>query len=402
VTDLPPDQALARLKRLASELITEEELLKRLTQAAQEGRQLRVKFGIDPTFTDVHVGHAVPIRLLRLFQQMGHLPILLLGDATARLGDPTGRNEQRPPLSVEEVEFNAKTYLQQIGQILDLEPGQCEIRRNSEWFGEMDFFAALRLLGQGTVARMLERDDFQKRMGNRQPIHLHEMMYPLMQGWDSVMLKADVELGGNDQLFNLHMGRLLQERHGQAAQICLTTPLLLGTDGRKMSKTYGNHVPLNATADDVYGKVMSLDDEAMVGWFQLVTDLPDSEIQALLAGHPRVAKGKLAWEICNWIHDSATADRAAAEFVRRFKKKELPADIPLIMVEQNGLPLPNLLQQVQLCSSTSDARRMIEAGAVRLNGEVQKDLSLVVEILADQELLLQVGKRKFARVQCSC
>jgi tyrosyl-tRNA synthetase len=401
VTDLSPDQALTHLKRLASELITEEELLKRLTKAKSKGVQLRVKFGIDPTFTDVHVGHAVPIRVLRLFQEMGHMPILLLGDATARLGDPTGRNEQRPPLSVDQVEHNAKTYLEQIGQILDLDPSRCEIRRNSEWFGQMDFFDALRLLGQGTVARMLERDDFQQRMGKRLPIHLHEMMYPLMQGWDSVMLKADVELGGNDQLFNLHMGRLLQERNEQTPQVCLTTPLLLGTDGRKMSKTYGNHVPLNATADDVYGKVMSLDDEAMMGWFRLVTDLPDDEVQGLLDGHPRQAKGRLAWEICHWIHNTEAADQAAAEFVRRFKKKELPTDIPLLTIDQSPLALPNLLVQAKLCASTSDARRMIEGGAVRIAGEVQKEVKLQVEIPTTEDLLLQVGKRKFARVKAN-
>ncbi len=395
-----PDQALAQIKRLCSDLVTEDELLKRLQKAAEKGERLRVKFGIDPTFTDVHLGHSVPIRLLRLFQDLGHLPILLLGDATARLGDPTGRNDQRPPLSVEEVEHNAETYLDQIGQILDLDPARCELRRNSEWFGGMDFFDALRLLGRGTVARLLERDDFRKRLDQGLAIHLHEMMYPLMQGWDSVMLNADVELGGNDQLFNLHMGRLLQEREGQRPQVCLTTPLLLGTDGRKMSKTYGNHVPLNGEPADVYGKVMSLADEPMPDWFRLATGLADDEITQILAGHPREAKGRLAWEIVAGLQGKEVADAAAKAFTAQFKHKKLPAEIPDVDLAEAKLALPNLLKAAGLCASTSDARRMVEQGAVRLDGEVEKDLNLECELSPGGEgLLIQVGKRKFARVR---
>jgi tyrosyl-tRNA synthetase len=396
--DLTPQQAVAKLKRLASDLITEADLEKRLTKAAESKQPLRIKFGIDPTFTDVHIGHSVPIRVLRLFQRMGHMPILLLGDATARLGDPTGRNEQRPPLSEADVSHNAETYLEQIGTILDLSPDKCEIRRNSEWFGGMDFFDALRLLGRGTVARMLERDDFQKRMENRQPIHLHEMMYPLMQGWDSVMLNADVELGGNDQLFNLHMGRLLQERNEQRPQVCLTTPLLLGTDGRKMSKTYGNHVPLNGTANDMYGKIMSLSDDIMPDWFRMVTELSDEEAAELLAGHPRIAKGKLAWEVCNEIHGTEAAEAAAEEFTRRFKKKELPQDIPLVALAAQALALPNLMKEAGLCNSTSEARRLIKGGGVRLDGVVQSDANAQIEVKSDVELLLQAGKRRFVKV----
>lgn len=396
--DLTPQQAVAQLKRLASDLITEDELEKRLAKAAESKKPLRIKFGIDPTFTDVHIGHSVPIRVLRLFQRMGHMPILLLGDATARLGDPTGRNEQRPPLSEEEVAHNAETYLDQIGSILDLSEGKCEIRRNSEWFSGMDFFDALRLLGRGTVARMLERDDFQKRMENRLPIHLHEMMYPLMQGWDSVMLESDVELGGNDQLFNLHMGRLLQERNQQRPQICLTTPLLLGTDGRKMSKTYGNHVPLNADANDIYGKIMSLSDEVMPDWFRMVTELSDEEAAEWLNGHPRAAKGKLAWEVCAEIHGKDAADGAGEEFTRRFKKKELPQDIPLVSMAVQTLALPNLMKDAGLCNSTSEARRLIKGGGVRLDGEVQSDPNRQVEVASGVELLLQAGKRRFVKV----
>ncbi|MCH2101038.1 MAG: tyrosine--tRNA ligase [Planctomycetes bacterium] len=396
----PPDQALALIRRFRSELVTEDELLRRLEEAAAKGERLRVKFGIDPTFTDVHLGHSVPIRLLRLFQDFGHLPILLLGDATARLGDPTGRNDQRPPLSKEDVEHNAATYLEQIGQVLDLNPKRCELRRNSEWFGAMDFFDSLRLLGRGTVARLLERDDFRARIDQSQPIHLHEMMYPLMQGWDSVMLKADVELGGNDQLFNLHMGRLLQEREGQRPQVCLTTPLLLGTDGRKMSKTYGNHVPLNGEPEDVYGKVMSLGDEPMVDWFRLATSLEGGEIEAVLASHPREAKGRLAWEIVAGLQGAEVADAAAEKFTNQFKHKQLPADIPEVVVSERSLALPNLLQVAGLCQSTSEARRMIRQGGVRIEGEVEHDMGREVALSAEGDgTLVQVGKRKFARIK---
>jgi tyrosyl-tRNA synthetase len=399
VSQPTPDQALARIKRLCSDLVTEDELRKRLEKAAEKGERLRVKFGIDPTFTDVHLGHSVPIRLLRLFQELGHLPILLIGDATARLGDPTGRNDQRPPLSAEDVAHNAATYLDQIGQILDLDPAHCELRKNSEWFGEMDFFDALRLLGRGTVARLLERDDFRKRMDQNMAIHLHEMMYPLMQGWDSVMLEADVELGGNDQLFNLHMGRLLQEREGQRPQVCLTTPLLLGTDGRKMSKTYGNHVPLNADANDIYGKVMSLGDEPMADWFRLATSLDDAVIDEILAGHPREAKGRLAWEIVAGLRDDDAANAAAEEFTRRFKKKELPTDIPEATLDEAEWALPGLLAAAGVCASTSEARRMIQQGGVRLDGEVQDDVRRQITLEAGGDgLLLQVGKRRVVRV----
>jgi len=395
-----PERTLGQLERLASSIVTREELAERLRASAGSGRPLRVKFGIDPTFTDVHIGHAVPIRVLRLFQEQGHLPVLILGDATARLGDPTGRNEQRPPLSQEEVERNAATYLEQIGTILDLDPGRCEVRRNSEWFGRMDFFDALRLAGRSTVARLLERDDFQKRVAAGRAIHLHELLYPLMQGWDSVMVRADVELGGNDQLFNLHVGRLLQEREGQPPQVCLTTPLLLGTDGRKMSKTYGNHVPLRAAPDEIYGKVMSLADEQMEEWFRLLTPLPAAAVEALLAGHPRDAKARLAWEVTAWLHGEAAAAAAAREFDRRFRERELPADIPEVALAPGQRPLPRLLKEAGLAASTSEARRLIQQGGVRVDGQVIRTVEHLVDLPAGGNgVLLQAGKRRFARVR---
>ncbi len=392
-----PMQDIDRLKRLSSDLVTEEELVRRLAESRQKGRPLRIKFGIDPTFTDVHVGHAVPIRVLRLFQELGHLPVLILGDATARLGDPTGRNDQRPALSAEEVEHNAATYLDQIGRILDLSEGACEVRRNSEWFGGMDFFDGLRLAAHATAARMLERDDFQQRMEQKLPVHLHEMMYPLMQGWDSVMVESDVELGGNDQLFNLHMGRQLQEREGQRPQVCFTTPLLLGTDGRKMSKTYGNHVPLTADPDEVFGKVMSLSDEMMPQWYQLLTGLEDEAAAELLAGHPRQAKVRLGREVVGWLHDPAAGEAAAAEFDRRFQQKELPSEIPERQLPAGPRRLPNLLKEAGLAASTSEARRLIQQGGVRLDGEVVADPAAEVQ-LGGEPLLVQVGKRRFARL----
>lgn len=388
---------LASIERLASEIVTRPQLAALLRRAAAECRPLRVKFGIDPTFKDVHLGHAVPIRVLRRFQEHGHLPVLILGDATARLGDPTGRNDQRPPLSTEQVEANAATYLEQIGRILDLDPARCEVRRNGEWFGRMDFFDGLKLAAQATLARMLERDDFQKRMREQAPLHLHEMMYPLMQGWDSVMVRADVELGGNDQLFNLHMGRLLQERQGQAPQVCLTTPLLLGTDGRKMSKTYGNHVPLSAPPDEVFGKVMSLADEAMPEWFRLATDLAEAEVARLLGGHPREAKDALARAVTAQLHGPAAAAAASAEFLRRFREGGIPEEVAETALPAGEHALCWVIAQALGVSST-EARRLIAGGGVKLDGATVADVHAKLALGAAPRLI-QAGKRRFARVR---
>jgi len=390
---------IQEIRRYSSDIVGEEQLVKMLEKSAVEKRPLRVKFGIDPTFPDVHLGHAVPIRLLRLFQEHGHLPILILGDGTARLGDPTGRNDQRPPLTPEQVEGNAETYLVQIGKLLDLSAGACEVRRNTEWFGKMDFFDCLQLASKSTAARLLERDDFKKRMQANLPVHLHEMMYPLMQGLDSVKVEADVELGGNDQLFNLHMGRQMQEREGQRPQVCITTPLLLGTDGRKMSKTYANHVGLNASADDMFGKVMSLSDEGMATWFALATRMSDRDIQAQLAGHPRDAKDCLARAVVTELHSAQAAAAASAEFVRRFQKKETPTEVPAQSIACGAYALPALIKAVGLAPSTSAARRSIEGGGVKLDQVVVKDVHFQVELeSAGTTVLIQSGKRKFVQV----
>jgi len=390
---------LQEIQRLSSEIISADQLEKMLAKSAASGEPLRVKFGIDPTFTDVHLGHAVPIRLLRMFQKHGHMPVLIIGDGTARLGDPTGRNDQRPPLTVEDVEHNSATYLEQIGCIVDLTDDKCEVRRNSEWFGDMDFFDCLKLASASTAARLLERDDFKKRMKENLPVFLHEMMYPLMQGYDSVQVRSDVELGGNDQLFNLHMGRQMQERDGQRPQVCITTPLLMGTDGRKMSKSYGNHVGLNVDSADMYGKVMSLSDEGMAEWYRLATDFSDTEIAAMLAGHPRQAKDKLARQIVSDIHGEAAADEAAEAFVKQFRKKETPDDIPAKTMPVGSYQLPALMKDVGLGQSTSEARRLIKGGGVRINGDVVADVNHKVEVVVGAEpLLLQAGKRRFVNV----
>ncbi|MDP6963400.1 MAG: tyrosine--tRNA ligase [Planctomycetota bacterium] len=386
------------VQRFTSEIVGEEQFKKMLEKSQAESQPLRVKFGIDPTFTDVHLGHAVPIRLLRAFQDHGHLPVLIIGDATARLGDPTGRNEQRPPLSADDVATNSATYLQQIGSILDLSPDKCEVRHNSEWFGDMNFFDCLKLASQSTAARLLERDDFKKRMQQNQAVHLHEMMYPLMQGYDSVMVESDVELGGNDQLFNLHMGRQMQERAGQRPQICMTTPLLLGTDGRKMSKTYGNHVGLNADPKDMYGKVMSLADDGMQLWFQLATAIVQADIDELLAGHPRNAKDRLAREIVTQIYSADDAEMAAVAFKERFANNQIPEDVPVCKFDCDEMGLALLLKESKLVNSTSEARRMLKGGGVKLNSVVQSDPNLVVELDREQTQLLQIGKRRLVRV----
>ena len=390
---------LQEIQRLSSEIISADQLEKMLTQSAAGGAPLRVKFGIDPTFTDVHLGHAVPIRLLRLFQKHGHLPVLIIGDGTARLGDPTGRNDQRPPLTEKDVARNSATYLEQIGTLVGLSPGASEVRQNSEWFGKMDFFDCLKLASASTAARLLEREDFKNRMRENLPVHLHEMMYPLMQGYDSVQVCADVELGGNDQLFNLHMGRQMQERAGQRPQVCITTPLLMGTDGRKMSKSYGNHVGLNANPNDMYGKVMSLSDEGMGEWFRLATDFSDAEIAVFLSGHPRLAKDALAQSIVGGIYSVKAAVSAADAFIQQFRNNETPADIPLKKIAVGSYALPALLKDVGLGASTTETRRLIAGGGVRMNGTVIQDVNYLVQIEADGEaLLLQVGKRRFVHV----
>ena len=384
---------LAAFRRGSVDLIEERELLSRIS----EGEPLRVKFGMDPSSADLHAGHAIPLLKLRDLQQLGHQIVLIVGDSTAMVGDPSGKNQLRPQLTREAVEANLETYTHQAGKILDLE--RTEIRRNSEWFDAMDFEGVLRLCARMTVARMIERDTFQKRMKESEAVGIHEFLYPLMQGWDSVQVKADVELGGTDQLFNLLVGRNLQEQEGQRPQICVTTPLINGTDGRKMSKSYGNALHFEDTPEDVFGKTMSVEDEVMEVWYTQLTRVPEEDISSLLAGHPRDAKARLAKEMVTLLHGEDAAQQAASAFDRQFRSKELPDDIPEVAWPgDGGLPLANLLRELGLASSGGEARRLVTQGGVRLDGEVATEAMQVVEP-PKEELLIQVGKRRFARVR---
>jgi tyrosyl-tRNA synthetase len=378
-------------------LIEREKLRQRLEQALRAGRPLRVKFGMDPSSPDLHVGHAVPLLKLRRLQELGHTIVLIVGDSTAMVGDPSGRNQLRPQLSREQVEANLCTYTEQAGRVLDME--RTEVRRNSEWFDRMGFEDLLRLMGRMTVARMLERDIFERRLAAGEPIGIHEFLYPLMQGWDSVMIRADVELGGSDQLFNLLVGRQLQEGEGQRGQICFTLPLIDGLDGRKMSKSYGNAIGITDPPAEMFGKAMSIPDERMASWFPLLTPLAGAEIASLLAGHPREAKARLAQELVRRFHGEAAAKAAREAFDRQFRDRELPSGIPELPwpAVETELPLAGLLHALGLASSTSEARRLVAQGGVRLEGVVQADPTLRVA-RPTSPILLQVGKRRFARL----
>lgn len=382
-------------RRGSVDRIEERELAERLAS----GKPLRVKFGMDPSSADLHLGHAVQLRKLRALQELGHTIVMIVGDATAMVGDPSGRNKLRPQLTRAEVEQNLVTYTDQAGKVLDLE--RTEVRRNSEWFDRMGFEDVLRLASRMTLARMIERDTFQKRMQAAEPIGVHELLYPLMQGWDSVMIRCDVETGGTDQLFNLLVGRDLQRGAGQPGQVCLTLPLINGLDGRKMSKSYGNAVGLLDAPGEMFGKVMSLEDGAMRLWFELLTDVEAAEVESLVAAHPREAKARLAEEIAASFHGRAAAQAARASFDRQFRDREVPEDVPERAWSSAwppaGVPLAVLLRELGLAASSSDARRAVEQGGVRLDGDVARDpMQLVVRPASP--MLVQVGKRRFARI----
>ena len=387
------DKSFAAFARGSIDLIEEKELKARLS----EGKALRVKFGMDPSSPDLHIGHAIPLLKLRDLQELGHHVVLIVGDSTAMVGDPSGKNQLRPQLSREDVESNLETYTAQAGKILDM--GRTEVRRNSEWFDGMDFEGVLRLCARMTVARMIERDTFQKRIKQGEPVGIHEFLYPLMQGWDSVQVQADVELGGTDQLFNLLVGRQLQEQEGARPQICVTSPLINGADGRKMSKSYGNAILFEDSPADVFGKTMAVEDEVMAVWFEQLTRIESSELKALLAGHPRDAKVRLGRELVTLLHGADAGAAAADAFDRQFRGGELPDDIPEVSWPAEGsLPLANLLRELGLTSSGGEARRLVQQGGVRLDGEVAKQPMELVSP-PEGELLVQVGKRRFARVK---
>lgn len=388
------EAALAEIKRGVEELIPEEELIAKL----KEGRPLRIKLGADPTAPDIHLGHTVIFNKLRLFQELGHEVTFLIGDFTAMVGDPTGKNSTRPPLSREDVLRNAETYKEQVFKILD--PAKTKIQFNSEWLSELGAEGMIRLAANQTVARMLERDDFKKRYAGGQPIAIHEFMYPLLQGWDSVAMETDVELGGTDQKFNLLMGRELQKSHGQKPQVVLMMPLLVGLDGeKKMSKSSGNYIGISEAPSEMFGKIMSISDTLMWSYYELLSFRPLEEIAQFKADvqagkNPRDIKVLLAKEIIARFHSEADADAAEQEFVNRFAKNQVPDEMPEFTFAA-GTAIANLLKNAELCASTSEAMRMVKQGAAKLDGEKIEDAKL--EPLAGT-YVFQVGKRKFARV----
>jgi len=389
-------QAIQTIRRGSDELIVEEELAKKLAS----GRKLRVKLGLDPTAPDLHLGHTVVINKLRDFQELGHQVQFLIGDFTGMIGDPTGKNQTRPRLTREEILANAQTYRDQVFKILD--PGRTQILFNSEWSDKLGAEGMIRLASRYTVARLLERDDFSKRFRSNQPIAVHELLYPLMQGYDSVAMKADVELGGTDQKFNLLVGRELQKDYGQEPQCVLTMPLLEGLDGRdKMSKSLGNYVGIAEPPQEMFGKLMSVSDDLMWRYIDLLSFRPVAAWKQQLeaTGNPRDVKAAFAKEIVARFHSAGSAEAAAAEFAQRFRHGVLPDDMPEVTLQApaGGLPLAQLLKLAQLTASTSEATRAIEQGGVRIDGERVSDRNL--RLAAGRTLTVQVGKRKFARVR---
>ena len=391
------ESSLLVIKRGCDELLIESELVERL----KSGRPLRIKAGFDPTAPDLHLGHTVLINKLRHFQELGHHIMFLIGDFTGLIGDPTGKNATRPPLSREQILENARTYKEQVFKILD--PDRTEVCFKSAWFDDLGAAGMIRLAAQHTVARMLERDDFSKRYAAGLPIAIHEFLYPLCQGYDSVAMRADVELGGTDQKFNLLVGRELQKHYGQAPQCVLTMPLLEGLDGvNKMSKSLGNYIGIAEAPREIFGKVMSVSDELMWRYFDLLSFRDNSEIAGLKKSvtdgrNPRDVKVMLAQELVARFHTRSAADEALEEFEARFSRGVLPSDMPELTLQVGGAAsVVQVLKQAGLTSSTSEALRMIDQGAVRADGERVSDKSLLFEV--GTVVVLQVGKRRYARV----
>ncbi len=395
------------LRRGAAEIVPEDEFRAKLARSVRTGQPLRVKLGLDPSAPDIHLGHTVVLHKLRQFQELGHEVHLVIGDFTGRIGDPTGKSETRKQLSEEEVKRNAETYVQQFSKVLDM--NRVKLHYNSHWLAPLTFAQVIELAAKVTVARMLERDDFAKRMEQELPISVHEFFYPLMQGYDSVALQADVELGGTDQKFNLLMGRTLQREYGQEPQVALTMPLIEGLDGvQKMSKSLGNYIGIDEPPSEMYGKAMSIPDELMVKYFELVTDLPADELARLKAEladgrlHPRDAKMQLARTIVRMYHGEAAAEEAQQHFVTVFQQGGLPEEIPVVplapdVAEDGQVWIVQLLSALRLVPSNAEARRMVQQGGVRVDGERIDDINARLPLR--DGMVVQVGKRKFAKVQ---
>jgi len=390
--------AMAEIQRGAEEILLEDELIAKL----KEGKPLKIKAGFDPTAPDLHLGHTVLINKLRTFQQLGHEVIFLIGDFTGMIGDPTGKNVTRKPLTKEDVLANAETYKEQVFKILD--PAKTSIRFNSQWMEKLGAVGMIKLASNQTVARMLERDDFKKRYAGGQPIAIHEFLYPLVQGWDSVALEADVELGGTDQRFNLLMGRELQKSEGQRQQTVLMMPLLEGLDGvQKMSKSLGNYIGITDAPNDMFGKVMSISDDLMWRYYDLLSFIPKNEIEVIkqtveAGANPRDSKINLAKELIARFHSEQDAEAAHQDFIQRFQKNVIPDEMPEFeyLLPSEGLMIANVLKDAGLVNSTSDAMRMVKQGAVKIDGEkVNNSKHRFTQPL---QVVLQIGKRKFARI----
>jgi len=396
------DEQLETILRGTVDIVTKEELTKKLNISMKENKPLRIKLGLDPTAPDIHIGNAIPIHKLRTFQSLGHTAILIIGDYTATVGDPSGVNKTRPMITYEKVLENAKTYLSQAGKILDLE--KTEVVYNSTWFEKMTFNEVIQLAAKMTVARMMERDDFTKRYNAGIPISVHEFIYPLMQGYDSIMVKSNVELGGTDQLFSLLVGRALQRDAGMEPQIALTTPLLEGIDGnKKMSKSLGNYIGVTESPGEMFGKAMSIPDNLMRKYFELATDLSINEINQLLEvhTHPRTAKAAMAKAIVRRYHTDKDAEAAAAEFDRIFKEHALPDNVPDVQISSGELTdgkiwITRLIVLCGFANTNSEARRLVQQGGVSINNDTLNNPSLNIEIKPDT--ILKVGKRRFARI----
>ena len=391
------------LTRGTVEVYTADELAGRLAEAAKAGRQLRIKLGLDPTSPDIHLGHTVVLRKMRQFQDLGHKAVLIIGDYTARIGDPSGQDTTRPMLSAEQIEENAKTYFAQAGKILDTSEDKFKVRYNGEWLAEMQLADIIKLTASMTVARMLERDTFEIRHKKGDPIGIHEFLYPLMQGYDSVMIKSDVELGGTDQTFNNLVGRDLQRLDGQKPQIVMVMPILVGLDGtEKMSKSKGNYIGVTDEPGDMFGKVMSISDDMMENYFTLLTDIGAEKIAELTnpaKTHPKEAKVVLGKTIVTQFYDEEAAQRAAAEFEKVFAKGQLPDDMPEVVIEADAIMASKLLVKCDLVSSGGEAKRMIKQSAVSIDSKKISDPN--AEIAPTDGMVIQVGKRKFARLKVS-
>jgi tyrosyl-tRNA synthetase len=399
------EEQLIYLRKGASEIIREDELKAKLENSIKTDTPLRVKLGVDPTAPDLHLGHTVVMRKLKHFQDMGHTAVFLIGDFTAMVGDPTGQSETRPPLSREQVDANAQTYLSQAFRILDRD--RTEVRYNSEWLGKLTAHQLIELAAKYRLARMLEREDFRTRLQQNQPISVHELLYPLFVAYDSVILKADVELGATEQKFNLLIGREIQREYGQPTQVCMTMPILVGLDGeRKMSKSLGNYIGITEPAQDMFGKIMSVSDEQMWTYYELLTDFTDPVILRLRDEvrigvlHPRDAKSRLAHYIVRNFHGEDAAVKAAQEFDRVYSQRQAPTDTEIITLSRStAKKLTALLADTGLQPSRSEAERLIKQGGVEVNGERVTDVQKQIDISQPGEFLLRVGKKKFARLK---